>query len=121
MTYADWSARPASVNDAECAEIVMRWERSGRWWVKDTMSMAPAEDVVLASAWSPTINRNDLATVVEEVERRGRAVRLSDFLRGEVWRGKCDAEPWEYEIAMLCAAPSLVAWACCESCRGGAS
>jgi hypothetical protein len=28
MTYAEFLERPSSVNDAECAEIVMRWHKN---------------------------------------------------------------------------------------------
>ena len=61
--YEKWIARGTAVCDAECAQA-MGWERSGRWWTEDGVTMAPAEDVVLALAWSPTVNRNDTARMV---------------------------------------------------------
>ena len=80
-SYKGWIARGTGVCDAECAEA-MGWERSGRWWTEDGVTMAPAEDVVLALAWSPTVNRNDTARMVEEVVAGGASVvtRFNKFL-----------------------------------------
>jgi len=137
MTYAEFLARHASVNDAECAEIVMRWTRETQcqsvsrgiasistathWMLSDGSMLA-------MSNFSPTTDRNATAMLVEEVAHRG-SLEVTRFIErlGEA-TGGLHVHPIEntvsvtwWPIDVLLAAPSLVAWACCESCRGGAS
>jgi len=111
-TYQDWIARGTGVCDAECAQA-MGWERSGRWWAEDGVTMAPAEDVVLALAWSPTVNRNDTARMVERVVELRRKSRFTDLLltTGE------GLDSSFMVIAALIAAPSLVAYCAWRALR----
>jgi hypothetical protein len=118
MTYAEWKERPSSVNDAECATVVMRWK-----WVDVVQRWKAPGNKMIYAAFSPTTDRNATAMLVEGVARRGRdcclhfSLSLGDAL-GACWRnieGTLSVS-WT-PVDVLCAAPSLVAWACCESCR----
>ncbi len=121
MTYAEFAARPASVNDAECATVVMGWILQEVW-------LEPSSD---GEAWRAigkcpafTTDRNATAMLVEEVAKRGRnAVLLFISFFGDATGGRrigpegAVSVTWT-PVDVLCAAPSLVAWACCEACRG---
>ena len=131
MTYAEWAARPASVNDAECLLLLYPKAdvRYGDW---DTYH-AYAEFIPSGKPWKThsidakpiphfTTDRNATAMLVEEVKRRGEAeeIRFGDALalhipacQGSEY-GACGPEDL---IDVVSAAPSLVAWACVESCR----
>jgi hypothetical protein len=105
MTYQDWISRGTAVCDAECAEA-RGWKRSGRWWTKDGVTMALAEDLVITLAWSPTVNRNDAAMMVENVLARGVSVvtRFNKFLSDYV-------PHWPLSpLESLSLAPALIAY-----------
>ena len=111
MTYQDWIARGDAVCDAECAEA-MGWIRgdsiysSGKWYDGNGTSVAPTD-------WSPTTDRNATAMMVEEVKRRGKMATLLIGVMG-------DNHPVSFLEAVelgICAAPSLIAWACCRALK----
>lgn len=119
MTYAEFLARPSSVNDAECVEIVMRWYLStdGSTWCVDGECLRGVGD------WSPTTDRNATAMLVEETTKdQARAIRFLNVLGRELNPDKALTfggvfAAAQAPIALITAAPSLVAWACVESCR----
>jgi len=127
MTYAEFAARDEQTNDDECLEVVMRWHLAVDgdytvWVDADGNKKADRFD------FSPTTDRNATAMLVEEVAHRG-SLEVTRFIErlGEA-TGGLHVHPIEntvsvtwWPIDVLLAAPSLVAWACCESCRGGAS
>jgi len=109
------------VNDAECAEIVMRWTAENAVWhdkghTRTTLDWLGADGkfVCTSQRFSPTTDRNATAMLVEEVARRGLEGEFTDYLYDEI-----PAPPGCTACGMkiLRAAPSLVAWACCKACR----
>ncbi len=125
MTYAEFLARPSSVNDAECLLLLYPkagirygdWDTdheygqfipSGKPWKTHSIDAVPVPAF--------TTDRNATAMLVGEVKRRGRDVRFTELF--DIIAASSGIETY---ADILTAAPSLVAWACCESCRGGAS
>jgi len=114
MTYAEFLARHASVNDAECATVVMGWklhESPGAcdpyWYQEDRLVLTR-----FVADFSPTTDRNATDLLLAEVERRGLVLKtLSTLLDDD----SIASTTW----GCLRAAPSLVAWACVEACREG--
>jgi len=110
MTYQDWIARGDAVCDAECAEA-MGWTKSagGVYW-EDSRGHARA---VVGQNWLPTIDRISTARMVDEVKRRGKMATLLIGVMG-------DNHPVSFLEAVelgICAAPSLIAWACCRALK----
>jgi len=115
MTYAEFAARPTQTNDDEALTVVMRWhlEIDGDYTVwMDADGNKRADRYEL----SPTTDRNATAMLAEEVTKRGSQNRTMYLIGRELGHGGI-LECWD----LLLAAPSLVAWACVEACRGGAS
>jgi hypothetical protein len=123
MTYAEWKERPSRVNDAECMELFgyHRWddEHEREWWRKmDGDRIADLHRI----EFSPTTDRNATAMLVEEVKRRWPAsrMRFAHILTHELVLPS-EGTMAAGVIAGVSADPSLVAWACVEACKGGAS
>ena len=118
MTYAEWEKRPTSVNDAECATVIMGWYLSndGSTWCTHGECLCAAKSDGETEPWSPTTDRNATAMLVEEVGQRGKMVEV---LTRILVNGSGLTSFLEAIELGLRAAPSLVAWACCEACREG--
>lgn len=123
MTYAEFLARPAHVNDAECLLLLYpkadihygSWDTdreygqfipSGKPWKTHSIDAKPVPEF--------TTDRNATAMLVERVLNAGVSTvtlfnkHLSDH-----------TDHWPLgPLYVLRLAPALVAWACCESCKG---
>ncbi len=110
MTYPDWKARPLSMNNAECATVVMGWRQMHNgfgemdWYDSNGHSHGH-----VIGGFNPTTDRNATAMLVGEVKKK--------LLRQSIFQDALFSEGVYQPFDVAAAAPSLVAWACCESCR----
>jgi len=113
MTLTEWGALSEWDRNAICAKTVLGWEYADEdklWWVP-----GDGKGMVRVGEFRPVSNLNDTSMLLDKIYVMAEPVRMAfdDALFVEIPLG----EEWEYELNVLRASPSLLAYCVVVACE----